>query len=188
MHTYLLARGGGNTACRGLGAWEVVSGPAESSFVSECMRMHVCIGCATAHACGLCQIFVCIFFNSAMAASILNTHHPSSLKVHTHTHTHTPGAWSSRSKSAPPPHTRTTHTETNTHTHTHTHTHTRTHTHTHTHTRTHAPTHKHTNTRATASAHVPGAVRWRHELVVGPARREQVEGNDVRNSIIGRVR
>jgi hypothetical protein len=30
-------------------------------------------------------------------------------------------------------------------------------------------------------------VWWRHELVVGPARREQVEGNDVRNSIIGRV-
>jgi len=30
-------------------------------------------------------------------------------------------------------------------------------------------------------------VRWRHELVMGPARREQVEGNVVRNSIIGRV-
>jgi len=67
-------------------------------------------------------------------------------------------------------------------------THTHTHKHTRTHTRTHAPTHKHTNTRATASVHVPGAVSWRHELVVGPARREQVEGNDVRNSILGRVR
>ena len=60
---------------------------------------------------------------------------------------------------------------------------------THTRTRTHTPTHSRTrtNTRATASAHIPGAVRWRHELVMGPARREQVEGNVVRNSIIGRV-
>ena len=47
--------------------------------------------------------------------------------------------------------------------------------------------HTHTHTRATASAHVPGAVRWRHELVVGPARREQVEGNVVCNSRIGSV-
>ena len=39
----------------------------------------------------------------------------------------------------------------------------------------------------TASAHIPGAVRWRHELVMGPARREQVEGNVVRNYRIGRV-
>ena len=65
--------------------------------------------------------------------------------------------------------------------------HTHAHTRTHKHPRTHAPTHKHTNTRATASAHVPDAVRWRHELVVGPAIREQVEGNVVRNSRIGRV-
>ena len=72
-------------------------------------------------------------------------------------------------------------------THTHTYTHTHTHTNTHTHTRTHAPTHPRTNTRATAFAHVPGGVRWRHELVVGPARREQVEGNVVRNYRIGRV-
>ena len=54
-------------------------------------------------------------------------------------------------------------------------------------THTHIYTHTRTHTRSTAFAHVPGGVRWRHELVAGPARREQVEGNVVCNSIIGRV-
>jgi len=74
-----------------------------------------------------------------------------------------------------------------TQTHTNTHMHTHAHTHTHTQPHTHAPTHPRTITRATTSAHIPGAVRWMHELVMGPARREQVEGNDVRISINGRV-
>ena len=67
---------------------EVVSGPAESSFVCECMRMNVCIGCATARACGLCQLCVHLFqfCNSRQPPS--STHNTSSwLKVHTHTHT-----------------------------------------------------------------------------------------------------
>ena len=43
-------------------------------------------------------------------------------------------------------------------------------------------THTHTHTHATAFAPVPGGLRRRHELVVGPGRREQVEGNVVRHS------
>ena len=82
--------------------------------------MHVCIGCATARACGLCQI-LCVSF------SILQWQPPSSTHITL-----------SRSKCI--------------------------------------------HTHATAFAHIPGGVRWRHELVVGPARREQVEGNVVRNS------
>jgi len=41
---------------------------------------------------------------------------------------------------------------------------------------------EHTHTHATAFAPVPGGSRRWHELVVGPGRREQVEGNVVRHS------